>query len=245
MTDIEPLESILGSGAGGPLTAPTPWLQYTGYIQYAGGVVVGGPTGGNQGNGTINAAAVYSNGTQILPNNYLKLAGGIMTGMLTLFANPANPLDASTKQYSDTKVPLAGGIMTGPLTLSADPTANLGASTKQYVDNKTALYLPLTGGTLTGPLVLPADPTTVLQAATKQYVDNQVSGTVTGYLPLTGGTLTGPLVLPADPTTVLQAATKQYVDGKIGFAFADAPSDGTTYARNNAAWTNVIDAGAY
>jgi hypothetical protein len=243
-----PVESVLGSGAGGPLSAPSPWIQYTGYLQYAGGVVVGNATGGNQGNGTVNAAGVYSNGTQILPNSYVKLAGGTMTGILTLSADPVNLLDSVTKQYADTKVALSGGTMTGLLTLSGDPAAVNGAATKNYVDTKAGNYLPLTGGTLTGPLTLSGLPTVAGHAADKQYVDNQVStvnGTFANYLPLTGGTLTGLLTLSADPTTVLQAATKQYVDGKIGFAFGDAPSDGTSYARNNAAWTNVIDAGTY
>jgi hypothetical protein len=138
MTDIlepTPVESVLGSGAGGPLSAPTPWIQYTGYLQYSGGIVVGAPTGTNEGAGTINAAGVYANGVQILPTIYL---------------------------------PLAGGTMTGPIALSADPTLNL-------------------------------------QAATKQYVDARASG----------------------------------------FTIPDAPGDGSTYGRNNAAWTNVIDAGTY
>lgn len=242
-----PVESILGSGAGGPLTAPTPWTQYTGYLGYAGGIIVGNPTGGNQGPGTINSAAIYVNGTQILPNNYLKLAGGTMTGILTLSGDPANPLDAVTKQYSDTKVALAGGTMTGLLILSGDPAVSLGAATKQYVDTKAGNYLPLTGGTLTGFLTLNADPTANLHAATKQYVDGKVSSVpLANYLPLAGGTLTGPLLLAADPTAALGAATKEYVDGRTsGFTIPDAPADGSTYGRNNNAWSNVVDAGTY
>jgi hypothetical protein len=249
MSDIlqpAPVETILGSGAGGPLTAPGPWIQYTGYLQYAGGVVVGSPTGGNQGAGTINAPAVYANGSQIIPANYVNLSGGTMTGPLILSGDPTNPLGSTTKQYSDTKVPLAGGTMTGPLIQAADPVNNLGTATKQYVDNKAALYLPLIGGTLTGFLTLSADPTNLLHSATKQYVDNHISGAVANYLPLAGGTLTGALTLAADPTTALGAATKEYVDGRTtGFTIPDAPSDGSTYGRNNAAWTNVIDAGTY
>jgi hypothetical protein len=251
MTELEPtpLENVLGSGAGGPLTAPTPWIQYTGYLQYAGGIVIGSPTGGNEGAGTVNASAVYTNGTQIIPANYVKLAGGIMTGILTLSADPVNPLDSVTKQYSDTKIPFTGGTMSGLLTLSADPTAALGASTKQYVDTKAGNYLPLTGGTLTGFLTLSGAPTGNLHAATKLYVDGQittVNGTFANYLPIAGGTLTGPLTLAADPTLALGAATKQYVDTRAsGFTIPDAPSDGNTYGRKNAAWSNVIDAGTF
>jgi hypothetical protein len=250
MTEIPeatPRDAILGSGAGGPLSAPTPWIQYTGYLQYSGGVVVGAPTGGNQGAGTINAVAVYASGVPVIPNSYVKLTGGTMTGILTLSGNPVNPLDSVTKQYSDMKVPLAGGTMTGPLIQAADPVNNLGTATKQYVDNKAALYLPLTGGTLTGLLTLSGAPTTNLQAATKLYVDNSIAGVpLANYLPLAGGTLTGALMLAADPTVALGAATKEYVDAKTtGFTIPDAPSDGNTYGRNNAAWSNVIDAGTF
>jgi len=69
---------------------------------------------------------------------YVLLGGSVMTGFLTLNANPTLNLQAAPKQYVDTTVaaylPLAGGTLTGPLTLSADPTANLQAATKQYVD---------------------------------------------------------------------------------------------------------------
>ena len=75
----------------------------------------------------------------------LALAGGTMTGTLTLAGAPSSDLDAATKAYTDTRaadyVPLAGGTMTGALTLSADPTADMQAATKQYVDS-----LPAGGG---------------------------------------------------------------------------------------------------
>jgi hypothetical protein len=183
MAEIKPLEAVLGSGAGGPLTAPSPWVAFEGYIQYSQGVVVGSPAGGNEGNGSINAAAIYINGVAVTAGNL------------------ANYL------------PLAGGVMTGLLTLSGPPTANLHAATKQYVDG--------------------------LIASTNAGFAN--------FLPLAGGILTGFLTLNADPTTNLEAATKQYVDNKTGnvINIPDAPSDGSTYGRNNAAWTNVLDAGTF
>jgi hypothetical protein len=70
-------------------------------------------------------------------------AGDIMTGHLTLNANPTNAMHSATKQYVDSevtssgvslKVAKAGDTMTGKLTLSADPTSALHASTKAYVD---------------------------------------------------------------------------------------------------------------
>lgn len=80
-----------------------------------------------------------SDGTSYGRNNaawqrVLALAGGTLTGPLTLAADPVTALQAVTKQYSDTKLPLGGGSMTGPLTLAADPVAPLQAATKEYVD---------------------------------------------------------------------------------------------------------------
>jgi hypothetical protein len=147
--------------------------------------------------------------------NTLALAGGTLTGPLTLAGNPSAPLQAATKSYVDNGVaitlPLSGGTLSGNLTLAADPTVPLQAATKRYVDNNA---LPVGGGTLSGPLTLAANPVTTLQAATKQYVDNQVSSA----LPLGGGTLTGPLTLAANPVATLQATTKQYVDSQVSSA---------------------------
>ena len=46
---------------------------------------------------------------------YLPLAGGTLTGVLTLQGPPANPLEAATKAYVDSGafVPVAGGVNTG------------------------------------------------------------------------------------------------------------------------------------
>jgi hypothetical protein len=96
-----------------------------------------------------------------------------------------------------------------------------------------------------------------MDAATKQYVDNKiitVNETFANYLPLAGGILTGSLTLTsgsltlaADPTAALHAATKEYVDSKTAtlVGVPDAPSDGTTFGRNNGAWSNRIDVGTY
>ena len=48
------------------------------------------------------------------------------------------------------------------------------------------------------------------------------------------------------PTNSGDAANKAYVDAHAGGGgIADAPSDGNTYARLNAAWTHTYDGGAY
>ena len=190
---VEPFDAVLGSGAGGPLTAPSPWTQFLGYVYYGGGMVLGvATTGGNQGNGTINAQGLYINGTLVNLNNYLLLAGGTLTG---------------------------------PLILAADPTNILGAVTKQYVDNNI----------------------TTINTSLGNYLLKS-GGTITGNLAITGNlSMTGTTTLSADPAANLQAATKQYVDNKFSglIAIPDAPSDGSTYGRNNAAWTNVLDAGTF
>ena len=149
-----PFEQVLGAGAGGPLTAPTPWVvgkdATSAYIAYSAGVVIGNPTGGNQGIGALNLQTLYLNVALVNLANYVLLTGGTMTGILTLSADPVNLYDAATKRYVDAQI-------TG-----LNPTF--------------AKYLPLTGGTLTGFLTLNADPTTNFQAATKQYVDTHAAG---------------------------------------------------------------------
>jgi hypothetical protein len=79
--------------------------------------------------------------------NFLPLAGGTLTGPLTLDADPGNAYEASTKNYVDNsvsglatnnsvnlKVDRAGDAMEGYLQLHANPTDNKHASTKEYVD---------------------------------------------------------------------------------------------------------------
>jgi hypothetical protein len=69
----------------------------------------------------------YDDGTSkqwVVANNpmlasYLALAGGTMTGAITLAADPIAPLQATTKRYTDKMLPLAGGTMTGDLTINS------------------------------------------------------------------------------------------------------------------------------
>jgi hypothetical protein len=153
MNQITPREEVLGSGAGGPLTAPTQWLVFPGYIQYLNGVVIGNPVGGNKGPGALNLLSIYLNGVLVDLTKYLPFTGGTLTGKLTLVGDPTNNLDAATKQYVDNRIITVNGTF--------------------------ANYLPLAGGTLTGALTLSADPTAALQAATKEYVDSKIGGQIT------------------------------------------------------------------
>jgi hypothetical protein len=148
MTEAQTLsENILGSGAGGPLTAPTPWLLGMGYIYYPNAVVIGNPAGLNKGIGTLNVKVLYIDGALVNLSQYFPYTGGTVTGPITLPSDPTAPLHASTKQYVDNRItsvnatfsnylPLAGGTLTGPLTLSGAPTVDLNPATKKYVDDK-------------------------------------------------------------------------------------------------------------
>lgn len=69
----------------------------------------------------------------------LDKTGGVMTGFITLHADPTSALHAATKQYADTMLPKAGGTMTGAITLSGAPSSSLHATTKTYVDTADAL----------------------------------------------------------------------------------------------------------
>lgn len=101
--------------------------------------------GGDPDTGYISKADVQTamddlqDGWQADDTGKLDVAGGTMTGALTLSGAPSSTLHAATKDYVDTAaaaaVPLAGGTMTGALTLSGAPTSNLHAATKLYVDN--------------------------------------------------------------------------------------------------------------
>jgi hypothetical protein len=93
---------------------------------------------------------------------YLPLAGGTMTGQITLpgggtgdqavtYDEVAALVNGIPPPVLDDYVEKAGDTMTGALTLAGAPTQALHAATKAYAD----LHLPLTGGTLSGTLTLP------------------------------------------------------------------------------------------
>jgi hypothetical protein len=77
--------ATMGIGPGGPLPVPSPWNTSSGYITYTtGGVVVGTPTGGNKGPGTLNASNLFVNGISVDVANFLPLTGGTISGPLTV-----------------------------------------------------------------------------------------------------------------------------------------------------------------
>lgn len=124
------------------------------------------------------------------------LAGGTMTGLLTLSGAPSTNFHAATKLYVDTTA-LAGGLLTGLLSLPADIPliSDLNLTPKGYVDDLTDALLPKAGGIATGALhyapgVFIGAST---QLVTKGYVDT-VLGVSGDVLLLAGGTMSGPIL---------------------------------------------------
>jgi len=123
----------------------------------------------------------------------LPLAGGTMTGPISLAGDPASPTQAANKNYVDNllsmKLAIAGGTMAGPLYAFEDPLYPTEVATKNYVDGgvgtatalanaaatAASLKLPLSGGTMTGALYASEDPLTIMEVATKRYVDANIS----------------------------------------------------------------------
>ena len=138
----------------------------------------------------------------------LPLAGGTMTGDITMGANA--------------------------VTSTATPATNDTLTRKGYVDTQDALKLDLTGGTMSGAIAMGTskitglgDPTATQDAATKTYVDTADAT----KLNLSGGTMTGAIDMGANkitttytPTDNADLTTKTYVDGILGSATAAAAS---------------------
>ena len=135
------------------------------------------------------ALAAYFDFLVVLNANFLKLAGGTLTGPLLLAADPTLPLGAATKEYVDNSstsgLPLTGGTMQGPINMNTLPILNVpnpsgpqDAATKNYVDSavgsKANLDSPAFTGTPTAPTQAPGDGSTRL--ATTSYVDAAAGG---------------------------------------------------------------------
>ena len=145
-------------------------------------------------------------------------AGGTLTGVLTLAADPTLSMQAATKHYVDAQaavsLPISGGTLTGPLSLPSSPTQPLQAAPKQYVDGQVSSALPIAGGTLTGALTLVGDPTSVLQAATKRYVDS-ASGSNTGVINVRSAPYNAQLNGVTDDTAAFTAAYQAAAAGSV------------------------------
>lgn len=88
----------------------------------------------------------------------LPLAGGILTGAVTLAGNATANLNPVPLQQMTSAItaatagylPLAGGTMSGLMTLSGNASVNLNPVPLQQLNAMLASYLPLSGGTVSG-----------------------------------------------------------------------------------------------
>ena len=156
----------------------------------------------------------------------LPLAGGTMTGDITMGANA--------------------------VTSTAAPTTDDELTRKGYVDTQDALKLDLTGGTMSGAIAMGTskvtglgDPTANQDAATKLYTDTQDAT----KLNLSGGTMTGDIVLgsnkatsTATPTANDDLTRKGYVDGILGSATAASASAAAAATSASEAATSASNA---
>lgn len=88
----------------GPQPQPDPWTIRGPSVSYAYALVIGSPTGGPMGDGTINAQEFYVNGSKHDPAMFAQLSGATMVGPLILAENPAVAMEAATKQYVDSHI---------------------------------------------------------------------------------------------------------------------------------------------
>jgi hypothetical protein len=100
-----------------------------------------------------NLSDVASKPTALVNIGGVPLAGGTMTGLLILNADPASLLGAATKQYSDLNVKKSGDTMAGPLALPGNPASALQATPKQYVDAQPVVHYDVAQSLTTTQLV--------------------------------------------------------------------------------------------
>ena len=169
----------------------------------------------------------------IADSTKLPIAGGTMTGDLTLKGNPTADLMAATKKYVDDSVASAGG---GDV-LAAGNNSFTGANTFQNLvtmvggvvftsgtttlawKNATQIIATINASTYTGNS---ATATKLQTARTINGVSFDGTANITiadsTKLPIAGGTMTGDLTLKGNPTADLMAATKKYVDDSVASA---------------------------
>lgn len=93
-----------GLGIVGPQPKPDPWTVKGSSVWYAYSLVIGNPTGGQMGDGTINAVELYINGSRHNPAMFAQLIGATFTGPVVLAADPTTATQAATKRYVDNHI---------------------------------------------------------------------------------------------------------------------------------------------
>lgn len=162
-------------------------------------------------------------------NSKLNLAGGTMTGFVTLHAAPTDNLHAATKKYVDDglalKLSLTGGTLTGSLILSGDPTTSNEAANKGYVDST------VSGHASDQSLHLTASQNTWIDAITATSTEvnylaglsSGVQGQIDTKFDKAGGLITGDVTLDTGKTVFVskvpaadnELVNKAYVDALI------------------------------
>ena len=169
----------------------------------------------------------------IADSTKLPIAGGTMTGDLTLKGNPTADLMAATKKYVDDSVASAGGgdvlaagnnSFTGAntfknlVTMVGGVVFTSGTTTLAW-KNATQIVATINASTYTGNS---ATATKLQTARTINGVSFDGTANITiadsTKLPIAGGTMTGDLTLKGNPTADLMAATKKYVDDSVASA---------------------------
>ena len=169
----------------------------------------------------------------IADSTKLPIAGGTMTGDLTLKGNPTADLMAATKKYVDDSVASAGygdvlaagnNSFTGAntfknlVTMVGGVVFTSGTTTLAW-KNATQIVATINASTYTGNS---ATATKLQTARTINGVSFDGTANITiadsTKLPIAGGTMTGDLTLKGNPTADLMAATKKYVDDSVASA---------------------------
>ncbi len=177
----------------------------------------------------------------------LSKTGGTMTGALTLSADPANNLEAATKQYvdgglnahaSNTDIHVTSTQKTWLSSITATAAeVNYLSGVTSSLQSQLTDKLSKTGGTMTGAITLSGLPTQDGHAANKKYVDDGLAT----KLSLSGGTMTGLLTLSDTPTNNAHAANKLYVDSTVQ---THANSTALHLTPTQDAWLDAVSATA-
>lgn len=153
--------------------------------------------------------------------------GGTMTGPLILAGDPTKDLEASTKQYADSKMSsfdaskfIAGTLQVGRLpAFTGDVVSSTGSSNISLaaIGISPGVYTKVTvnakGLVTGGSSIVEADlPDLDWTKITSGKPTTIGTYGITDGLRISGGAMTGTLTLSGDPTQSMQAATKQYVD---------------------------------
>jgi hypothetical protein len=181
---------------------------------------------------------------------FVPLAGGVMTGQLTLPGDPTAPLSAATKRYVDANAG-GGGLIDAPLDGNIYGRHD---GAWQNLTTGAGAFLPLSGGALTGMLSLAGAPTSPAHAATKAYVDSG-GRTVTGDITITGSaTAPNEVIFRAiDPSAPKANNASQFngylVDQSSGGQFSDmycnARFDCTMQGNSSTGITGVLSQMTY